>query len=139
MHPQVLRELADIIAGPLSIIFDRSWQPGEVLEDGKKADVTPVFKKGKREDPGNCRPVSITSIPGKVVQQLILGAISKYMKDKKVIRSSQPALTRGKLCLTNLIAFCDGKTGWVEEGRAVDVVYVQFVQIFPNLSLLHQG
>ncbi|KFV78543.1 hypothetical protein N308_15395, partial [Struthio camelus australis] len=83
MHPRVLRE--DIITRPLSIIFERSWRSGEVPEDWKKANVTPVFKKGKEEDPGNYRPVSLTSIPGKVMEQLILEAISKHLEDKNVI------------------------------------------------------
>jgi len=49
MHPQVLRELADVIAEPLSIIFERSWRTGEVPKDWRKANVTPIFKKGKKE------------------------------------------------------------------------------------------
>ena len=88
--------------------------------------VTPVFKKGKKEDPGNYRPVSLTSIPGKVMEQLILEAIMKQMEEKKVIRSSQHGFTKGKSCLTNLIAFYNDMTGWVDEGRAVDVVYPDF-------------
>jgi len=48
----VLRELADVIFEPLSIIFERSWRTGEVPEDWRKASVTPIFKKGKKEDPG---------------------------------------------------------------------------------------
>ncbi|KGL78634.1 hypothetical protein N309_08012, partial [Tinamus guttatus] len=85
MHPRVLRELAEVIAEPLSIIFERSWRAEEVPEDWKKANVTPVFRKSKREEPGNYRPVSFTSVPGKVMEQLILQIISRYVKEKKVI------------------------------------------------------
>ncbi|GAB0209855.1 mitochondrial enolase superfamily member 1 [Grus japonensis] len=134
MHPRVLRELADVIARPLSIIFERSWRTGEVPEDGRKANVTPVFKKGRKEGPGNYRPVSLTSIPGKVMEQLILGVISKHVEEKKVIRSGQHGFTKGKSCLTNQIAFYDGMTGWVDEGRAVDVVYLDFSKVCDTIS-----
>jgi len=105
MHPRVLRELADAIAELLSIIFERSWRTGEVPEDWRKANVNPVFKKGKKEDPGNYRPVSLTSIPGKMMEQLILESIIKQVEEKEVIRSSQHGFTKGKSCLTNVIAF----------------------------------
>jgi len=88
MHPLVMREMADVIAKPLSIIFERSWRTGEVPEDGRKANVLPVFKKGKKKDPGNYRLVSLTSFPGKMIQQLILEVIIKQVEEKKVIRSS---------------------------------------------------
>ena len=48
MHPRMLRELVNVIAEPLSIIFERSWRTGEVSEDWRKASVTPIFKKGKK-------------------------------------------------------------------------------------------
>ena len=125
MHPRVLIELEDVIAEPLSIIFERSWRTGEVPEDWRKANVTSLFKKGRKEDPGNYRPVNLTSIQGKAMEQLILEIISKQGEEKKVIRSSQHGFTKGISCLTNLIAFYDDMTGWVDEGRAVDVVYLQ--------------
>jgi len=134
MQPRVLRELADVIGEPLSIIFERFWRTGEVPEDWRKASVTPIFKKAKKEDPGNYTPVSLTSIPGKMMEQLILEVIIKQVEEKKVIRSSQHGFTKGKSCLTNLIAFYNGMTGWVDEGRAMDVVYLDFTKAFDTVS-----
>lgn len=44
--------IAEIILRPLSITFDLSGRPGEAPEDLRKASVTAIFKKGKKEDPG---------------------------------------------------------------------------------------
>ena len=52
MQPQVLRELADVIARPLSIIFYQSLKTKEVAEEWRKSNVSPIFKKSKKEDPG---------------------------------------------------------------------------------------
>ena len=110
----MLRELADVIAEPLFIIFERSWSTGEVPEGWRKANGTPAFKKGKKEVPGDYRLISLTFVPGKVMEQLILDFFIKQVEEKKVIRSSQHGFTKGKSCLTNLIAFYNGMTGWVE-------------------------
>ena len=134
MRPCVLRELAEVVAELLSIIFERSWQMGEVPKDWRIANVTPIFKKGKKEDPGSYRPVSLTSIPGKVMEQLVLNSISKQLEDKKVIKSNQHRFTKGKSCLTNLIAFYDVITVWVDGGRAVDVVCLDFSKVFDTVS-----
>ena len=51
-------------------------------------NVTPILKKGK-ENLGNYRSVSLTSISGRMMEQIILETITKYMKDRKVVRSGQ--------------------------------------------------
>ena len=50
------------------------------------------------------------------------------------MRSSQQGFTKGKSCFTNLIAFYDGMTDWVDEGRAVDAVYLNFSKAFDTVS-----
>ena len=88
----------------------------EMPEYWKIANVTPVFKKGKEEDLGNYRPDSLTSVPGKVMEQLVLDAFSKQLEEKKVIKGGQHGFTKGKLGLTKLVAFYDITTGWARWG-----------------------
>lgn len=57
----------EVISRPLSIIFGKLWGTGQVPEGWRKANVTSVFKKSKKRDAGNYRPVSFPSIPGKVM------------------------------------------------------------------------
>jgi len=55
------------------------------------------------------------------------------MKDRNVIRSSQPGFTKGKSSLTSLIAFHDEVISLVDEERAVNV-YLNFSKAFDTVS-----
>ncbi|KFQ85762.1 hypothetical protein N337_01423, partial [Phoenicopterus ruber ruber] len=82
IHPRVMKELVEVLTKPLSIICQQSWLTGEVPVDWRLANVTPIYKKGRKEDPGNYRPVSL---PGKVMEQVILSAISRHVQDNHAI------------------------------------------------------
>jgi len=141
IHLRVIRELAEELAKPLSIIYQQSWLTGEVPDDWRLANVTPIYKKGWKEDPGNYRPVSLTLVPGKMVERFILSALTANVEDNQGIRPSQHGAMKGRSCLTALISFYSQVTHLVDEGKAVEVVYLDFSKAFdivPHSTLLEK-
>jgi len=117
IHPRALRELAEKLAKPLSIVYQQCWLTGEVPDDWKIVNVTPIYKKGQKEDPGNYRTVSLTSVPGKIMEWFILSALTGHVRSR----------------LTNLISFYDQVTHLVDEGKTVDIIYPDFSKAFDTV------
>jgi len=119
-----------VLTKPLSITHQLSLLTREVPVDRRVVNAMPVYKQGWKEDPGNYTPVSLTSVPGSVTEQIILSAITWHVQDNQVIRLSQQGFMKGRYCLTNLISFYDKVTRLVDEGKSVDVVYLDFSKDF---------
>ncbi|KAK4826550.1 hypothetical protein QYF61_010070 [Mycteria americana] len=119
-----------------SLNIHKSMEPDEM-----HPRVLRELADGRKDDPGNYRPVSLTSMPGKIMEQILIEALLRHMEDRDMIQDSQHGFTKGKSCLTNLVAFYDGVTTSADKGRATDVSYLDFRKAFntvPHNILLSQ-
>uniref|UniRef100_A0A803KBH9 Reverse transcriptase domain-containing protein n=1 Tax=Xenopus tropicalis TaxID=8364 RepID=A0A803KBH9_XENTR len=133
IHPRVLRELGAELQWPLFLIFSDSFSSGMVPRDWKKANVIPIFKKGVRSQPGNYRPVSLTSVVGKLFEGLLRDHIQNYVVENAIMSSNQHGFMKDRSCQTNLIAFYDEVSKKLDSGDAVDIIYLDFAKAFDTV------
>ncbi|KAJ7419856.1 hypothetical protein BTVI_23650 [Pitangus sulphuratus] len=108
---------------------------GEIPADWKLANIVPVFKKGKKEDHRNYNLfVPGTSVPGKVMEKILLGGIEKHLKNNAVFGRSQHSFMGGKSCLSNLIFFYEKVTHLADQGKPVNVIVLDFSKAFDTVS-----
>ena len=123
IRPRLLQECVEELAPVLAMIGRKSLDSGIVPEEWKKANVVPIFKKGKKSSPANYRPVSLTSVCCKIVESIIKDDLLQHLNSNKLIRTSQHGFIKNRSCTTNLLEFLESVTKEVDSGRSVDVVY----------------
>ena len=133
LGPRILKELQEGLAPVLAHVFRRSLAEGTVPADWKKANVTPIFKKGSKGDPGNYRPVSLTSVACKLMESILRDAVTDHLDRNRLIRRSQHGFTKGRSCATNLLEFLEKVTLAADEGMAMDVVFLDFAKAFDKV------
>lgn len=111
-------------------------ETGEILSDwgdarGRKCCT--CLQRGQKESRVNYGLLSLTSVPGKMMEQVLLEDISRSKKENRVMWNSQHGFTKGEWCLTNVITFYDKMSGFVGNERAQDTICLDFSKTFDSL------
>ena len=96
--------------------------------------VTPIYKqKGSKSEPGNYRPVSLTNIVGKLMERIVKNEMTQFIESNKLLSESQHGFRSGRSVTTNMTAFFNQTTRWMDEGRSFDVLYLDFAKAFDKV------
>ena len=76
----------------------------------REANVCPIYKKGAKTNPLNYRPVSLTSVVGKVFETLIRDELVKHAIENAIIKLQQHGFMKKKSTLTNLLEYLEALT-----------------------------
>ena len=141
ISPRILKEVKHQVSKPLSVLFNKSLRLGKVPSDWKCANVTPIFKKGDKTQPGNYRPISLTSVVCKIMETIVRDKMVRFFEDNNIINNSQHGFRNKRSCLTNLLDFFHYIFDVYDESRSVDVIYLDFQKAFdkvPHKRLLNK-
>ena len=129
----MLRKCSQSLAKPLSIIFNKSLQTGDVPAAWREANVSPLYKKGDKTNPLNYRPVSLTSTVGKVLETIIRDELVKHATENTIIKIQQHGFMKKKSTLTNLLEYLEVLTKAKNLRVPVDINYLDCKKAFDTV------
>ena len=100
LHPRVLKETATELYKPLSVLFRKIYETGVLPKVWKEGTITPLFKKGKRSDPSNYRPISLTCIVVKVFETILRDHLLHHLIQNELLSNVQHGFVPKRSCIT---------------------------------------
>ena len=139
---RLLKETAHQIAPMYTHLFSQSYQHGLLPDSWTRSTVCPIFKKGNRSLPENYRPISLTAIPCKLFEHIIVSKIWDHLNKHNIITNRQHGFRKGMSCETQLIEALHDWTEIMNQGQdQIDVILLDFSKAFdsvPHQRLLHK-
>ena len=94
----------------------------------------PIFKKGSRYNPLNYRPISLTSVPCKCLERIIVNHLNTYLEAQHILSEHQFGFRAGRSTMDQLLLVYDEITKWVDDGSIVDLILFDFSKAFDVVS-----
>jgi len=132
IHGKILKNCSASLAYPLSILFNVSYNTGNIPREWKLANVVPIHKKGPKENIENYRPISLTSLVMKTFERLLKDKI--LLLTSEYLNGHQHGFLSKKSCATNLIQFSDSLALSLNDCARTDVVYFDFAKAFDSVN-----
>ena len=92
------------ICKPLEIILRSCLNHGKFLEEWKKPNVAPVFKKGDKQCVKNYRPVSLLPICSKIFERIMYNNTYNYLINSNLISQNQSGFKRGDSSINQFLS-----------------------------------
>lgn len=118
----------------LSQIFSQSLSLGELPADWKIGKVVPIHKGGDKHCPNNYRPISLTSIPCKILEHIIYSQLVQFLESNLFFSTAQHGFRKSFSCETQLLSFTHDLHLALDRGSQVDCIFFYFSKAFDEVS-----
>ena len=138
----LLVQCAEVLAHPLTVIFNKSIETGELPKSYKEAIITPLHKGGPKCQAKNYRPVALTSHLAKCVEKIVKKQIMTYLEKNNILNKNQHGFRGNRSTLSQLLSHMNKIYELLEDGSDfVDVIYLDYAKAFDKVDhgvLLHK-
>ena len=110
---------------------------GIVPPDWKEANVVPLYKKDDRTNPGNYRPISLTSLSCKLLEHVVQSNVMTHLDKFNVLDNAQHGFRKYRSCVTQLITTLNNFSNCLNEKEQTDAILLDFSKAFDKVD--HNG
>ena len=138
---QVLKTFADQIASALCSIYQKSLDTGTLPADWLEANISCVFKKGDSHQPENYRPISLTSVPCKILEHIICHHIHLHLESNNILTHLNHGFRSGYSCESQLLTTTHDFLNSFNQKKQVDIAILDCSKAFDTVlhrKLLHK-
>ena len=137
----ILKQAATPLAPYLTRIFQLSLDHGKIPDEWRKANIVPIYKKGEKHQPANYRPVSLTSIPCKLLEHVVHSTVMDHFDRHNILCDEQHGFRARRSCETQLVVTLDQIARNMDQGHQTDIILLDFSKAFdkvPHQRLLQK-
>ena len=141
IHPKFLKSSSKSLAKPLTLLFNKTLSEGCIPDEWKLAEVRPIYKKGDKTQPGNYRPVSLTSVICKVMESFIKKSLNSHLINNNLLSCNQFGFVSGRNTITQLLVSLNDWMYDLDSNIPVDACYMDFRKAFdavPHQRLINK-
>ena len=133
IHPRILNELSNELSQPLAMLFNKTLDEGKLPDEWKTANITAIHKKGNKKLASNYRPVSLTCLICKKMEEITRDHIMKFLKKTGTLSKKQFGFIAGRSTVLQLLKVMDEWTKIIDEGGEIDVIFMDFMKAFDKV------
>ena len=144
VSPRLLKRCASELSGPLTSVFQSCLRENRWPTMWKEARVVPAHKKNSKSEPSNYRPISLLSVVGKLLEQVVAGVICQHLSEHRLLSDRQFGFRPGRSTADLLTLLSQGWQDALDEGldtlvMALDIAGAFFFIYFVGFSREFMG
>ena len=128
------QKFAEVLATPIIWIWKNSMESGTMPEETLLAYITPILKSVDRSEPANYRPVSLTNHLTKIFERVLRKEMVKHLESQDLLNKTQHGFRAKHSTITQILSYYDSILSMLEEGNAVDAIYLDFSKAFDKVD-----
>ena len=129
-----MKDIAFVVAKPLTHVINLSLSSGIVPNCLKSARVTPIYKSGSNQTFENYRPISILPVISKIYEKCVHKQLMDYLESNHLLAPNQYGYRSKRSTELATAYFCDSIRRSMDDGKLTGAIFVDLSKAFDTIG-----